>query len=146
MTAALAHDHDHAKLTFDDVHVYANRNGQPVVTVPDAIAQRLFAEIETGSGVFTAHTWGYCASTTLIALYAATPVPDGLAGHWRALADMDRDGLVGGRRVQAFIAAASAYDPDARGWVPGAGAGLRTWAFPERSDALAAVVWREWND
>lgn len=141
-------DHEHAKLTHDDVHVYANRAGQPVVTMPDAIAQRLFAEIDAGSGVFPADTWAYCASTLLIAHHAATPVPDGLSRPWVSMALLDRAAVVGGRRVQAFICAASAYDPDAADWAspPAAVAHLRTWAYPERADAHAIVVWREWND
>jgi hypothetical protein len=101
--------------------------GREVILVPDPIAKRMELERRNGwqecrgfawgqSRPFPPDTWMHQVITTLVAAYAAAPIPDTHAGRDRQDAEADRHWADRWGELRATVVGEGDFDPDTRHW------------------------------
>ncbi len=121
-------------LTVEQVRVHLDHMGREVITVPDEVAVRLRQKIDAGwteipgvadgySRPFALDSWVGRVTDTILAAYAASPVPDGIDDKprnrgWSDVEAAQRSRERAGKYhyMGVFIVGESAWDEAGRWW------------------------------
>lgn len=116
------------ELAVKDVEVTWDKLNRDTIVIPDQVAYALRTAInhdwremgDIGWGVsadFDEHSWVYRTTATILAAYAASPVPPGLSPWDHDAAHGARVAAEYGQHMYAAIVGESGWDPRTRWWV-----------------------------